>query len=216
MKLCTKIAFVVLLGGISLSYGQDTSGYSASIRNLQESFDCNYDTAVAYFNIIENFVEKVQTDFEDLASSDEDFSVKLKRVKPIITKYFENEYSNVQVSNLRNGRIQLFDYPVRQYLVRLASKGKMFSRVELLFWPDYLGMGRLYKVGENYEISVSMWQIFRGWIENRITYEDATKKKFRLVLIPLGNGRLQLTIGEIMVTETIDLLKFKSKIQIDK
>ena len=55
------------------------------------------------------------------------------------------------------------------------------TQVQLLFNSNYLGIGTFKKFGINkYELSVSMWQIFKAWVENRVAYEDFTKKKFRL------------------------------------
>ncbi|MFN3639032.1 MAG: hypothetical protein ACK4XY_11255, partial [Chloroherpetonaceae bacterium] len=79
-----------------------------------------------------------------------------------------------------------------------------YTKVELTFQQDYLGMGQIYPDGTDFELSISLWQIFRGWKDNMLAYQDATKKKFRLAFKKIGDGKYDVKIKEALATETID------------
>jgi len=197
----------------AMGYAQDAE-YGTIIDTIQRNVGCDREAAEALLAVINYFAEGIQTEFSYLASSKDDIYIKEIRIKKTIQKYFESERSIVQVSNVH--RKPIYDYEIRTYLDRLARLALYkYTRVELLFDPDYLGIGQFLQTGPNsYELSVSMWQIFRAWMGNELAYADATKKKFRLNFVIEGD-RVQVKISEILVSETTSLEKYKGKFKVD-
>ena len=196
-------------------YCQDDEGYNAIINHIKSRIGCSYENAETILHVINFFSESIQAEFTDLASSSDPISEKESRIKYVIAKYFESANSMVQVSSItkkKRGIKYIFSYPIRTYLYRLAQLNKYkYTRVELLYEPDYLGIGTFEKLGDNrYELSVSMWQLFRAWIDETLVYEDATRKKFRLCFIlDEDTNTAIVSISEILVSETVDIKKFR-------
>ena len=184
------------------------SDFDIVIEHIQSSVGCSRNSAESIFLLINYFAEGIQESFVYLATSKDELSVKNEKVKYTINKYFESRYSLVQVG-VRNYS-SIFEFAVHTYLRNLCRKNRYkYTKVELEFNPDYLGIGSFEKTGENtYELSISMWMIFRGIIGDEVKYEDATRKKFRLNFFIQGD-KVQLTINEIIVAEIIDLNYYK-------
>jgi len=184
--------------------------YEQIIDSISENIRADRATAEAILNIINHVAEGIQAEFTYLASSDDDLKIKQGRFKSIIERYFESEKSLIQVTDIK--RKPIHDYEVGLYLYHLATLRSKYTKVELLFNPDYLGIGTFSKAEENsYEFSVSMWEIFRAWIGNELANSQAAKKRFRLKLEFLSNGKLQVQISDILIAETISYEKYKSR-----
>jgi len=192
------------------------SAYEQIIDNIQKSFSSDRETAEAVLSIINYFAEGIQTEFSYLASSKDDINLKEIRIKKTIQKYFESESSLVQDSNVNRKPID--DYEVKAYLYRLATLiHYKYTKVELLFDPDYLSIGTFLQTGPNsYELSLSMWQIFRAWKGYELVDSDATKRKFRLGLTLLDDGTIRIKIIEILVSETISLDAYSKRFELEK
>jgi len=198
------------------SNSEEVSDYDSILNKIQTSIDCDRETAEAFLGLIENFAVKIQAEFTYLASSPDELAIKQKSIKSTIKKYFESENSLVSVSNVN--RKPIYDYEVKVYLYRLATLiHYKYTKVELLFDPDYLGISKFERIGPtSFELSVSMWQLFRGWVGYELVYEDATRKKFRLRVHILSSGKVELKISEILVAETIPYERYKSKFKSDQ
>ena len=93
-------------------------------------------------------------------------------------KLFINEDATVEVSSVTNNDIR--PYKIRQYLLRIKSLN--YDRVEVE-WTNVQYVDQLKKgVDGNYYGTVSFEQVFRGFIDGRIVYEDLTKKSATVVL----------------------------------
>jgi len=189
---------------VNISYN-NTSEYDRVINHIQEKLSCDEKKAVRFYLFINYFAEGIQTEITYIAESAESMTIKEKKINYTISKYFESPYSNVQVSSL--SRPSIFDFSIHTYLHRLARLRSRYhyTEVKIMFEPDYLGMSSVEKISENkYEISVAMWQMFKGYIGDTIVYSDATRKKFRF-LFDYSNQMPSVKISEILVAETITL-----------
>lgn len=184
------------------------------LNNIQNKVKCSKKAALQLFRIINFFAEGIQTEISYIASSKDDMFIKEEKINFVIGRYFENKYSNVQVSS--HNKKYVGNYPIHTYLHRIARLNRYkYTKVELLFKPDYLGIGSFEKINDTkYELSISMWQIFQGWIGDNLRYSDATKKKFRLNFNIVGK-KVTVAINEILVSETLNLDYFKNKIHLE-
>jgi ubiquitin len=181
-----------------------SSDYERTIESIQKQIGIDYSSAEKLFLGINYFAEGIQTNLTYLASSKDSFSEKDNIIKLTINDYFVSPKSQIQVSSLSHPDI--YSYDIQAYLHDLSRlSNNSYTKVELIFRPDYLGIGRIEKLRSGkYEISVSMKQMFRGWNEGKIAYQDETRKKFRLVFDFKG-GSASIKINEILVAETIQL-----------
>jgi hypothetical protein len=91
---------------------------------------------------------------------------------------FINEDATVQVSSVSNDEIK--SYKIRQYLLRLKSLN--YDRVEVE-WTNVQYVDKLKKgVDGNYYGTVTLEQVFRGFRDGKVVYEDVTKKSATVVL----------------------------------
>jgi hypothetical protein len=197
------------------SFGQD-SKYEVSVNHIMSTLECNRSYAEWVISRINDFSMQIQSDIEYIANSNESYSKKINDIPYIISQNFVSDYSKVDVSSSHSNSIKT--YNIRQYLYRLSKvkKNNGYSKVELIFVPDYLGMGKFYKTSNNtYELSITMWQIFRAWFgENHTAYEDATRKKFRLIFYVNSMNKLtNIKVDRIFVSETIHLNTLKLKLR---
>ena len=185
------------------------SGKNQSIASIQESFNCPKRQAKALYVKLEQFIEGIQGEIEYCANAEETESVKQRKVSRIIDRYFESSESMVQLSSLSHE--ELYEYCILVYLRRLINLKKRYgyTKVKLLFKPDYLGIGKFYKISENeHELEVSMWQLFVGYFGEREAYRDLTKKKFRLSFYT-HEERVDVKINEILVAETLPVREYQ-------
>jgi len=187
------------------------------LENIQKNVDVDLPTAWAVLGNIADFSAGIQAELTYFASSDDSLSVKQRRIKYAIERYFESEKSLVQVSHVNRKPID--DYEVKVYLDRLAILNKQqYTKVELLFDPDYLGVGPFTRTGENsYELGVSMWQTFRAWRGDELIDSSATRRRFSLSFALSYKGTTHMRIRQIFDIETIPLdayrRRFKSGLQ---
>lgn len=211
------IIIAVFISSINFSFIYGQTPYEKAISNIKTVLNCDRDYAEWFIYKINNYAEKVQSDIEYIANSTDEYSIKITRITPIIRKWFKNENSIVEVSSLNHP-----DYcdqrTIQEYLYNLAKIKQRYNyiRVQLMFVPDYLGIGRFEKrIGENcYELSLTMWQIFTGWSKDGVKYEDATRKKFRLLFYVDDKNRLvDIKAERILVAETIRKNQLKEYIK---
>ncbi|KPA14179.1 hypothetical protein MHK_005613 [Candidatus Magnetomorum sp. HK-1] len=216
IKICITYTFVIFIllckcdvyCSESSSNQNTLNDFDSIIIHIQEKVGCDERYAILLYQIINYFAEGIQTDLTYIAQSTDDLEYKEKRIKNTISRYFQSPESNVQVSSL--SRSSIFDFSIHTYLHRLAKLRSRYryTKVELIFEPDYLGISRFEKVGDSkYELSVSMWQKFVGYIGDSVVYSDATRKKFRLYFVL--NEKPTVKIDEILVAETVNLDYYK-------
>ncbi len=111
----------------------------------------------------------------------------------------------IEVSSIKREEIR--SYPVRDYLRRLQLL--KYSKVEVQ-WYDvhYASQLRLGEDGRYYG-TITIYQKFKGYVENQVIYEDVTRKDIEVVLerIPKNiGGKTQkiweVFLGDIKVSET--------------
>ena len=178
------------------------------IYQIQSSLNCKRENAIKVFNIINIFSDRVQKIISEIASSDSSRQFNEEYINKVVQQYFESENSIVQVSS--RSRNSLSTYYIKEYLYHLTRlKTKYgYTKVELTFDPEYLGLSKLEKVGTNkYELSVCMWQLFSGFIDDDEIFSDATRKKFRFMFRKINNT-LTVSIDQICVAETISKEKY--------
>ena len=91
---------------------------------------------------------------------------------------FINEDAAVQVSSVTRDEIK--SYKIRQYLLRLKSLN--YDRVEVE-WTNVQYVDKLKKgLDGNYYGTVTLEQVFRGFMDGKVVYEDVTKKTATVVL----------------------------------
>jgi hypothetical protein len=212
-----KYLFLVFSLGIAFPVSAQDASESA-IQHLQNGINCSREEAERLYKTINFFADGVTSDLSYIASSEDGLAAKQKVINRTIKDYFENANSIIQVSSISKDpeNPDIFDYPIRRYLYRLANLRNKYTKVELTFEQDYLGMGQIYPDGKDFELSISLWQIFRGWADNAPMYQDATKKKFRLAFKRQENDKYDVKIKEALATETIDLNKFYQKFKIEE
>lgn len=207
----------IMFFDLNLAKCQESSKLNKAIENIQKTLGKDREYATWIIKIIDEFSTSLQVNIEDIANSQDEYYRKKERINFIIQRFFVSSSSSVEVSTLRlPSSIQSYD--IYTYLNRLAKLNTRYNRIELIFDPDYLGIGTFErgKLNGTFEISITMWQIFHGWIDGRLSYEDATRKKFRLIFYVDENNHLKpngIKVDEILVAETIDLKNYEPKIR---
>lgn len=93
-------------------------------------------------------------------------------------KLFISEDAVVNVSSINNDDIKT--YKIRQYLLRIKSLN--YDRVEVE-WTNVQYVEKFKKgIDGNYYGTVAFEQVFRGFIDGKIVYEDITRKDATIVL----------------------------------
>ena len=188
----------------SILYGQ--SNQIELIEHIQERVGLSKENAISLINMINNFAINLQTNITYMASSNDSRAIKEKKIDEIIKNYFMSVNSEVQVSSLNENR-KLSAFKVFIYFQHLINLKKFYkyTKVELLFAPDYLGIGQFYHTKEKgtYEVSISMWQLFIGYVGDNISYKDLTKKKFRLFFKFVSEEGLYIKVDQILVLHTL-------------
>lgn len=210
------IIFLSLL--FTISFYSQPSKYEQSVQHIKSTLNCDIEYAEWVISTINLFAKKLQSDIEYIANSDDTYSQKVNYIPKVISNSFVNRSSKIDVSS--KTRKTISTYSIQQYLYRLSKLKKIYgySKVELLYEPDYLGMGRFYgkykdNSGDYYELSIAMWQVFRAWFgDNRmLAYGDVTKKKFRLRFYVDSENRLKhIKVNRVFVSETIDIEKLNT------
>ncbi len=188
-------------------------GFDRVVEHIQEKMGRDRDDAEAILLIIYSFVQDLQFQFTYIASSSDSYEAKIPVVKETIGRYFLSPHANIQVSSRTRGTVS--DYSVSVYLDNLARlrSHRGYTKVELAFDPDYVGIGAIERTSQaEYQLSVNLWQTFKGWRDNRVWYSDATQKKFRLI-IESTRDSIDIKIKEIKVSETVDLELYRSAIK---
>ncbi len=91
---------------------------------------------------------------------------------------FVNDSAKVEVSTL--GRAEKKQYPIKFYLNRLRLLP--YDRVELV-WIKAEMVSRFYKGDDGrYYGTITAQQLFRGFVDNKIQYQDVTEKNIEVVL----------------------------------
>jgi|SaaInl8_200m_RNA_FD_contig_81_665631_length_4491_multi_4_in_0_out_0_4 hypothetical protein len=213
------VTALIMLTGFTFANLCIATPYEDCVNRLKDRLQCTQRTAEDLFLKINYLADGIQEKLVYVASSTDSTSSKEEMIDEIIQEYFTSENSTIQVSSLRRTSIYdytITDYTIDDYLHRLANlKDELgYAKVDLMFEPSYLGIGAVEKTDDfSYEISISMWQSFVGWIEDSIGYDDATRKKFRLSFDLKDNKISNIRIDEIAVAETIELERFKRRLK---
>lgn len=114
----------------------------SAISHLQNGINCSREEAERLYRTINFFADGVTSDLTYIASSRDDFATKQKAINRTIRDYFENGNSIIQVSSISKDpeNPDIFDFTIRRYLYRLANMKNRYTKVELTFQQDYLGM----------------------------------------------------------------------------
>lgn len=214
-RLLMTFIFLTALPLTTPTQSRGSDSYTEVLRHVQNRMGCDIQTAKAVILIINNFSENLQGHISDIASTNYAFD-KRTLSNRIIKDYFTGPLAKVQVSHLNSPHVN--EYTISVYLSRLAnlSHRKGYSKVELVFLPDYLGIGTLEKITpRHFELSVSMWQVFRGYFGDGVGYEDWTRKKFRLNIY-IHDDHISVKTGQILVAETLDEDSFHRKFYKEK
>jgi len=190
---------------ISFGYAEDLHDLNTFINHVRYQMRCGREQALDLIYRITMFTEAIQTEIEYLASSNDNLDIKNQKVNYVINRFFESRSSIVQVSSKYSSK--LTNWAVDTYLRRIAKMNRYkYTKVELEFDQSYLGYGAIEKINShNYEVSVSMWQIFKAYYGDNIAYQDATRKKFRLNINTIND---EIRINQVAVAETVDLERF--------
>ena len=212
IRIILLLIWLSLISMMPMVSAAEEGDFEGIVRHLQEQLRCDYQTAKSVVLMIDDFTQGIQGSLSAIASTEIETSKKRGMVADTINSYFEGPDSIVQVSS-RNRR-NIREYRILTYLTNLwlLSHNNGYAHVELLFFPDYLGFGRLEQIStSHFELSVSMWQIFKAYYgDGVLAYSDATRKKFRLNIYIYGDT-VQVKTAEILVAETIDLSSFEEK-----
>jgi len=182
--------------------GKINSQYEEILSRFETKLNCTRETAIKIFHIINLFTDSIQNALARLASSDISKINYTKYIDQTIKQYFESDKATVQVSNLRDNTIKT--YSIKDYLYSIVNLKKKYktTKIELSYYSGYLGISHLTKISTTkYELSVSMWQTFRGYFGDYNIYSDATKKQFSLI-INLDNNKISIAVSHITVLET--------------
>lgn len=160
-------------------------------------------TAGQVINAIIEFMHDLQNRITYIASSDVELESKKVAARNAVEECFVSGQSEVQIASATTGRVRT--RPVEQYFFELSRLRERYgyTKVELYFLSDYLGVGRVHPLGgRQYELSISSDQIFIAYKNERRAYFDKTTKQFR-VRFTLTNDEVHVTVNEILVTEVV-------------
>lgn len=211
-----KRTLIFLLFSIYLSHSFAQSKYEQAINQIRERFNCDENYAKWIVQKVDEFCTSLESDIEYVANSNDSYQSKIGYIdNTVIKNHFVNRQSQIDISSVNTQRINTTT--ISQYLYSLAKiKEKYgYTKVELLFDPDYLGIGTFHKVSSNcYELSVSIWQIFRAWKRENISYSDATRKKLRLLFFVDKDGYVtDIKTDRIAVAQTVPIDRYNKIIQ---
>ncbi|MEM6684178.1 MAG: hypothetical protein AAF617_00170 [Bacteroidota bacterium] len=210
----TKKYILFLCFGLTISFATGQSSnpeYDKAVQHVMSTLNCKRPYAEWVMSKIDEFSNQIQSDFEYIANSNDTYSKKIAYIPAMISRNFVSASALIGVSS--TSRSYISNYSINQYLYRLVKIKERYgyTKVELLFSPDYLGIGQFYKTPDNnYELSITMWQIFRSWYGDSPAYSDATRKKFRLIFYVDHKNRLKtIKVDRVFVSETVNINKFK-------
>ena len=202
-----KILSVFLIVSFTTISGQTDK--ETSVNHIVNNWGCTRDYAEWVMSKIDEFALQIQSNFEYVTNSNDSYQVKINNIPSIINRSFVSNRSKIEVSS-KTRKYPTTHY-INNYLYRMAKIKKIYgyARVELLFKPDYLGIGKFSKTSENsYELSLTMWQIFKSWYaDDQLAYYDHTRKNFRLIFFVDKDNRLtNIKVDHVFVEQTLDKL----------
>lgn len=111
----------------------------------------------------------------------------------------------MQVSSIRNGKETKHKIFLKKYLDNLIRLP--YAEVKLTKADTYR-ISNIYKVGDHYEATATIFQRFEGFIggDNKKVYRDVTQKNIKVYVIPENDYVLgqhwSVRLGDIEVNET--------------
>ena len=111
----------------------------------------------------------------------------------------------MQVSSIRNGKVTKRNIPLTSYLDNLIRLP--YAEVNLTAADTYR-ISNIYKVGDHYEATATIFQRFEGFVgkDKRKKYSDVTQKNIKVYIIPENDYVLgqhwSVRLGDIEVTDT--------------
>ena len=117
----------------------------------------------------------------------------------------EREGVQMQVSSLKNGQTVKRSTPLTTYLDNLVKLP--YAEVKLT-QADTYRISNIYKVGDHYEATATIFQRFEGYVgkEMKKKYSDVTQKNIKVYIIPENDFVLgmhwSVRLGDIDVVET--------------
>lgn len=112
----------------------------------------------------------------------------------------------MQVSSIKNGKTVKHSTALTTYLNRLINLP--YAEVKLT-QADTYRISNIYKVGDHYEATATIFQRFEGYVgkEMRKKYSDVTQKNIKVYIIPENDYVLgqhwSVRLGDIEVVDTI-------------
>ena len=111
----------------------------------------------------------------------------------------------MQVSSIRNGKVTKRNIPLTSYLDNLIRLP--YAEVNLTAADTYR-ISNIYKVGDHYEATATIFQRFEGFVGKDKTkkYSDVTQKNIKVYIIPENDYVLgqhwSVRLGDIEVADT--------------
>lgn len=111
----------------------------------------------------------------------------------------------MQVSSIRNGQVSKRNIPLTSYLDNLIRLP--YAEVNLTAADTYR-ISNIYKVGDHYEATATIFQRFEGFVgkDKRKKYSDVTQKNIKVYIIPENDYVLgqhwSVRLGDIEVVDT--------------
>ncbi|MBP3285904.1 MAG: hypothetical protein J6M15_03065 [Prevotella sp.] len=111
----------------------------------------------------------------------------------------------MQVSSIKNGKTTKHNTPLTTYLDNLIKLP--YAEVKLTAADTYR-ISNIYKVGDHYEATATIFQRFEGYVgkEMRKKYSDITQKNIKVYIIPENDYVLgqhwSVRLGDIEVVDT--------------
>lgn len=111
----------------------------------------------------------------------------------------------MQVSSIRNGKVTKRNIPLTSYLDNLIRLP--YAEVNLTAADTYR-ISNIYKVGDHYEATATIFQRFEGFVgkDKRKKYSDVTQKNIKVYIIPENDYVLgqhwSVRLGDIEVADT--------------
>lgn len=111
----------------------------------------------------------------------------------------------MQVSSIRNGKVTKRNTPLTTYLDNLIKLP--YAEVKMTAADTYR-ISNIYKVGDHYEATATIFQRFEGYVGNdmRKKYSDVTQKNIKVYIIPENDYVLgqhwSVRLGDIEVVDT--------------
>jgi hypothetical protein len=200
-----RVAALILL--VALHVGIYADDQQRIVSDIALTTGTDEQTATQILNAIISFMEDLQSKISYIASSSDDLSTKDRIALETVRCCFVSLNSEIQVASVATKRIRSVSAGV--YFHRLARLKAVngYAKVELFFRPDYLAMGRVYRVSDNpetFEIAVSVAQVFKASRFDVYTYADSSTKKFR-VRFALGQDTITVAVDEILISDTFPI-----------